>query len=80
MVKGLDVFAAFFAGHEANYALIGGVATQLVLDDAGLPAWRDWWRPTVCADDPVRSRHGTTALSASARSFASARPLTDLGQ
>lgn len=38
MVKGLEVFAAFFAGHEANYALIGGVATQLVLDDAGLPA------------------------------------------
>lgn len=38
MVKGLDIFAAFFAGHEANYALIGGVATQMVLEEAGLPA------------------------------------------
>lgn len=38
MVKGLDIFAAFFAGDEAHYVLIGGVATQLVLEDAGLPA------------------------------------------
>jgi hypothetical protein len=38
MVKGLDRFAAFFAGDEACYVLIGGVATQLVLEEAGLPA------------------------------------------
>lgn len=38
MVKGLDTFAAFFAGGEARYALIGGVATQLVLEEAALPA------------------------------------------
>lgn len=38
MVRGLETFAAFFAGDEARYVLIGGVATQLVLDDAGLPA------------------------------------------
>lgn len=38
MVKGLDVFADFFAGDEAHYVLIGGVATQLVLEDVGLPA------------------------------------------
>lgn len=38
MVKGLDTFAAFFAGDEARYALIGGVATQLVLEAAALPA------------------------------------------
>lgn len=37
MVKGLDTFAAFFAGDEARYVLIGGVATQLVLEEAGLP-------------------------------------------
>lgn len=36
MVKGLDVFAAYFAGDEARYVLIGGVATHLVLDEAGL--------------------------------------------
>lgn len=38
MVRGLDTFAAFFAGDEKRYALIGGVATQLVLEDAGLSA------------------------------------------
>ncbi len=38
MVRGLDTFAAFFAGDEQRYALIGGVATQLVLEGAGLTA------------------------------------------
>ncbi len=38
MVTGLDVFAAHFAGDEAHYVLIGGVATQLVLEEAGLSA------------------------------------------
>lgn len=38
MVRGLDTFAAFFAGDETRYALIGGVATQLVLEAAALPA------------------------------------------
>lgn len=38
MVKGLDTFAEFFAGDEGHYVLIGGVATQLTLEDAGLPA------------------------------------------
>ncbi len=38
MVRGLDRFAAFFAGDEARYVLIGGVATQLVLAEAGLSA------------------------------------------
>jgi len=38
MVKGLDTFAAFFAGDEARYALIGGVAAQLVLEEAALPS------------------------------------------
>jgi hypothetical protein len=37
VVRGLDTFAAFFAGDEARYVLIGGVATQLVLEEAGLP-------------------------------------------
>lgn len=38
MVKGLDTFATFFSGDEARYVLIGGVASQLVQEDAGLPA------------------------------------------
>jgi hypothetical protein len=38
VVKGLDTFAVFFAGDEARYVLIGGVASQLVLEDAGLQA------------------------------------------
>lgn len=38
MVKGLDRFADFFAGDEAHYVLIGGVATYLALEDAGLQA------------------------------------------
>ena len=37
MVRGLDTFATFFAGDEGRYVLIGGVATQLVLAEAGLP-------------------------------------------
>lgn len=38
MVRGLDTFAAFFAGDESRYVLIGGVASLLVLEDAGLQA------------------------------------------
>ena len=37
-MRGLDTFARFFAGDEARYVLIGGVASQLVLEDAGLRA------------------------------------------
>lgn len=38
MMQGLETFARYFAGDEARYILIGGVATQLVLGEAGLPA------------------------------------------
>jgi hypothetical protein len=38
MVRGLERFAAFFAEDEAHYVLIGGVATHLVLEEAGLQA------------------------------------------
>lgn len=38
MVRGLDTFAAFFSGYEEQYVLIGGVATYLALEDAGLEA------------------------------------------
>lgn len=38
MVNGLDVFARFFAEDTSRYVLIGGVATFLVLEDAGLAA------------------------------------------
>ncbi|WP_367066887.1 hypothetical protein [Oryzisolibacter sp. LB2S] len=38
MVKGLDVFARFFADDASRYVLIGGVATHLVLGEAGLAA------------------------------------------
>ncbi len=38
MVRGLDVFARFFADDASRYVLIGGVATHLVLGEAGLAA------------------------------------------
>jgi hypothetical protein len=38
MVKGLATFAAYFAGYEDHYVLIGGVATALALEEAGLDA------------------------------------------
>lgn len=37
MVKGLDRFREYFAGHEANYALIGGAACDILFGEAGLP-------------------------------------------
>lgn len=36
MVVGLDRFAAHFAGYQDRYALIGGAAIWLVLDEAGM--------------------------------------------
>ena len=38
MVVGLDRFAAHFAAYEDRYVLIGGAATWLVLDEAGIEA------------------------------------------
>ena len=37
MVKWLDRFREYFAGHEDSYALIGGVACDILFDEAGLP-------------------------------------------
>ena len=36
MVKGLDVFQAWFAEHADQYVLIGGTAASLTMDEAGL--------------------------------------------
>ena len=36
MVKGLDRFREYFAGHENSYALIGGVACDILFGEAGL--------------------------------------------
>lgn len=36
MIKGLDKFKIHFAGFEEQYVIIGGTATYLVLDAAGL--------------------------------------------
>ncbi|MHB8811364.1 MAG: hypothetical protein ACYC9M_15345 [Desulfobulbaceae bacterium] len=36
MVVGIDTFAAHFAGYQDRYVLIGGAATWLVLDEAGI--------------------------------------------
>ena len=36
MVKGLDVFREFFAGHESQFVLIGGTAATLAMEGAGL--------------------------------------------
>lgn len=37
MVIGLDKFREHFAGHEGQYAIIGGAACDLLFDAAGLP-------------------------------------------
>lgn len=36
MVKGLDVFQRWFAGHGDQYVLIGGTAATLAMEEAGL--------------------------------------------
>jgi hypothetical protein len=36
VVKGMDVFREFFAGHESQYVLIGGTAATLAMEGAGL--------------------------------------------
>lgn len=36
MVIGIDRFRAHFAGHEHQYALIGGAACELIMDELGL--------------------------------------------
>ena len=37
MVRGLERFREHFAGHEESYALIGGVACDILFGEAGLP-------------------------------------------
>jgi hypothetical protein len=37
LVKGIDKFREHFAGHEEQYALIGGAACDLLFGEAGLP-------------------------------------------
>lgn len=36
MVKGLDIFREWFAGHSDQYILIGGTAASLTMAEAGL--------------------------------------------
>ena len=36
MVRGLDIFRTWFAGHADQYILIGGTAATLAMEDAGL--------------------------------------------
>jgi hypothetical protein len=36
MVRGLDVFREYFAGHADQFVLIGGTAATLAMEDAGL--------------------------------------------
>ena len=36
MVRGLDVFRGYFAGHADQFVLIGGTAATLAMEDAGL--------------------------------------------
>ena len=37
MIVGIDKFRQHFAGHDGQYALIGGAACHLLFDEAGLP-------------------------------------------
>ena len=48
MVKGLDVFRDYFAGHAEQFVLIGGTAATLAMEDAGLA-----FRATKDLDIPV---------------------------
>ena len=36
MVRGLDVFRQYFAGHADQFVLIGGTAATLAMEEAGL--------------------------------------------
>ncbi|MBI5910484.1 MAG: hypothetical protein HY848_11080 [Betaproteobacteria bacterium] len=36
MVRGLDIFRKYFAGHADQFVLIGGTAATLAMEDAGL--------------------------------------------
>ena len=36
MVRGIEIFKRWFAGHEGQYVIIGGTACDLLMDDAGL--------------------------------------------
>jgi len=36
MVRGLDVFREYFAGHADQFVLIGGTAATLAMEEAGL--------------------------------------------
>jgi len=35
MVKGLDLFKAYFAAFPDNYLIIGGTARDIIMEDAG---------------------------------------------
>lgn len=39
MIQGLERFREHFQDLESSYLLIGGVATQLVLDEAACCSW-----------------------------------------
>ena len=45
MVRGMDKFREYFAGHEDKYAVIGGAACDLVFGGLGVP-----WRGSVDID------------------------------
>ena len=36
MVRGLDVFREYFAGHADQFVLIGGTAANLAMEEAGI--------------------------------------------
>lgn len=38
MVRGLDIFSAYFQQYSDNYVIIGGTACDLIIDDAGFYA------------------------------------------
>ena len=40
MIKGLDHFKEYFREYSDNFILVGGVASYLLLDEAGAPKVR----------------------------------------
>ena len=58
MIPGLDRFREHFHGLESSYLLIGGAATQLVLDEAGLE-----FRATKDTAPPIRTSRRCSSCS-----------------
>ncbi len=51
MVRGLEIFRKYFASYQDHYVLIGGTATTLVMEEAGIEFRAA--SPTIVLQRPV---------------------------